>query len=156
MQNPIMMVTFSTFEWKYSFWVNLVSKFKVVCLKSNLVLTLIRICGIQWRCSVFPFLTRNTNLIKFGPRNQNCQFKLKFSTYRPWDLKNVVLNSIEKVKPGFLLSLMCMFPELSETKFWSHSLHLQNSGNLQTKIDERRTPWKWVLTIFKCKNEDHK
>ena len=148
MQNPIMMATFSTFEWKYSFWVNLVSKFKVVCLKSNLVLTLIRICGIQWRCSVFPFLTRNTNLIKFGPRNQNCQFKLKFSTYRPWDLKNVVLNSIEKVKPGFLLSLMCMFSESNGTKFWSYCFHLQNSGIFQTRMNQRGHPMKMNFDNF--------
>ena len=28
---------------------------------------------------------------------------------------------------------MCMFPELNEANFWSHSLHLQNSGILQTR-----------------------
>ena len=33
------------------------------------------------------------------------------------DQTNLVLNSKEKIKPGFLLSLMCMFPELNETKF---------------------------------------
>ena len=40
------------------------------------------------------------------------------------------LNSTEKVKPGFLLSLMCMFPESNSTKLWSHSFQLQNSGIL--------------------------
>ena len=28
-----------------------------------------------------------------------------------------VLNTSEEVKPGFLLSLMCLFPETNETKF---------------------------------------
>ena len=28
---------------------------------------------------------------------------------RPWDQTNLVFNSTERVKPGFLLSLMCMF-----------------------------------------------
>ena len=48
-----------------------------------------------------------------------------FSLYRPWDQANLVLNSIEKVKPGSLLSLICIFPESDGTKFWSHSFHLQ-------------------------------
>ena len=61
----------------------------------------------------------------------------------------LVLNSIERVKPGFLLSLMCVFPESNETKFWSQSLHLQNQGILQTRKDQ-----KWVpLTFFKYKNK---
>ena len=47
---------------------------------------------------------------------------------RSRDQTNVVLSSIEKFKPVFLLSLMCMFPEWNGTKFWSHSFHLQNSG----------------------------
>ena len=38
--------------------------------------------------------------------------------------KNFILNSIGKMRLGFLLSLMCMFPESNETKFWSHSLQL--------------------------------
>ena len=58
-----------------------------------------------------------------------------------------------KSKFWFLFSLMCMFPESNETKFWSRSLHLQSSGILQTRVDERRTPWKWILAIFKYKNE---
>ena len=49
-----------------------------------------------------------------------------------------------------------MFPEWSEIKFWSHSLLLQNSGILQIRMNERWTPEKWILTIFKYKNEYHK
>ena len=41
-----------------------------------------------------------------------------------------------KVKPGSLLSLMCMFPESNKTKFWSPIFHLQNSGTLQTRMDQ--------------------
>ena len=36
---------------------------------------------------------------------------------RPCDQTNLVLNSIEKVKPGSLLSLMCMSPESNGIKF---------------------------------------
>ena len=67
---------------------------------------------------------------------------------RTWDQTNLVLNSIEKVKPVFSLSLMCMFPESIEENFWSHSLHLQNSGIFQTGIDERRSPQKWIFAIL--------
>ena len=35
-------------------------------------------------------------------------------------------------------------------------LHLQNSGILHTKMDERKTPWNWILAIFKYKNEYHR
>ena len=41
-----------------------------------------------------------------------------------------------KVKPGSLLSLMCMFPESNKTKFWSPIFHLQTSGTLQTRMDQ--------------------
>ena len=48
---------------------------------------------------------------------------------------NLVANFKEKVKPGFLLTLMCMFPELNGTKSSPHSFHLQNSGISQTRKD---------------------
>ena len=48
-----------------------------------------------------------------------------------------ILNSIEKARPGFLLSSVCMFPELDGAKFWSHSFHLQNSAILQTRMDQK-------------------
>ena len=38
-------------------------------------------------------------------------FQKSFITDRPWDQTNFVLNLTEKVKPSYLLSLMCMFPE---------------------------------------------
>ena len=54
-----------------------------------------------------------------------------------WDQTNLVLNSIEKVKPGFLFSLMSMFHELNGTKFQFHSFQLQRSGIFLTKIDQK-------------------
>ena len=50
MRNSMMMFTFSVFEHKYLFWVNLVQKFKIVCSKWNLIQRLIQICKIQWWC----------------------------------------------------------------------------------------------------------
>ena len=53
-------------------------------------------------------------------------------------------------------TLMCLFSESNRTKFWSHSFNLQSSGILQTRMDQRGTPWKQILTIFKYKNEYRK
>ena len=50
-----------------------------------------------------------------------------------------------------------MFPESKGTKFWSHSFPLQNSVILQVRMDQGGgDSWKWILTIFKYKNEYHK
>ena len=49
--------------------------------------------------------------------------------------RNKAFNSKEKVKLGFLcicvLSLMCIFPESNETKFWSHRLGANCKKNEQ-------------------------
>ena len=52
--------TFSVLDQKYTFWANLDQKTEIVSLSWNLVPGLIRICRIQWWCSPFLFLTRNT------------------------------------------------------------------------------------------------
>ena len=55
------------------------------------------------------------------------------------NISKFILNSIEKVKPGFSFFSMCIFPESNGTKTWSHSFYLQNSGILQTRMDQRVT-----------------
>ena len=71
---------FSVLDRKHTLRTNLIQKIKIVSLSWNLVPTLIRICRIQWWCSLFSALDRKHFLGKFGPKNQNCQFKLKFGT----------------------------------------------------------------------------
>ena len=68
--------------------------------------------------------------------------------YSPWDQTNLVLNSIEKVKSAFLLSLMCMFPESNGTRFWSHSFHPENLDILQTRMNQKEDPMKTNFDIF--------
>ena len=70
----------SPWKWKYIFWVKLVENLKIISLSWNFVPRLIQICRIPWWCSLFLFSTGNTFLGKFGPKNQNCQFELKFRT----------------------------------------------------------------------------
>ena len=64
------------------------------------------------------------------------------------EILEFILNSIVKVKPGFLLSSECMFPESNGTKSKSHSFHLQNSGTLQNRMDQRGDPVKVSFDIF--------
>ena len=42
------------------------------------------ICGIQWWCKLFQFLTKNTFLCKFDWKNKNCQFEPKLRTRLIW------------------------------------------------------------------------
>ena len=74
----------SAFNWKNLLWVNLVQKLKVISLSWSFVPRLIQICRIPWWCSLFMLSTGNTFLAKFGPKNKNCQFELKFRTRLIW------------------------------------------------------------------------
>ena len=47
------------------------------------------ICRIQWWCSRFRLHMLQWS--KFGPKNQNCQFKLKFDTYTKLNMQNSVV-----------------------------------------------------------------
>ena len=57
MQNSVVMFTFSDFDCKYPFWVNLVQKIKIFSLFSNLALGLIPRCRIQWQYWIFLLFT---------------------------------------------------------------------------------------------------
>ena len=70
--------TFSVLDRKYHFKANLVQKFKIVSSSWNLVSKLIRICRIQWWCSLFLPGNGNTVFRQIWPKNQDYQFKLKF------------------------------------------------------------------------------
>ena len=53
---------------------------KIVCLSWNLATRQNRICWIQLLKLIWP---RILFLDKFGPKNQNCLFKMKLGTYHP-------------------------------------------------------------------------
>ena len=59
MQNSIAVFTFFVFDWERPFCANLVQNVKIVSLRLNLVASLIRICIIQWCCSLFSFSIEN-------------------------------------------------------------------------------------------------
>ena len=50
-----------------------------------------------------------------------------------------------------------MFSESNRTKFWSHSFYLQNSGILQTKMDQSGPKWpKWITQTVRAQKVDEK
>ena len=53
----------------------------------NMAPSLIRICRIQWCCSLYLF---SSFFGKFGPKNQNYQLKLKFGTYTNLNMQNLM------------------------------------------------------------------
>ena len=77
MQNSMAVFTFFIFGWKRPFCANLVKNVKRVSLSLNLVASLIRICRVQWCCSLFRFRPEIPFLVKFGPNCQYCQLKVK-------------------------------------------------------------------------------
>ena len=69
---------FPVLDRKYTFWVNLIQKIKIASLNWNLVPRLVRKSWIQlWYSFFLFFYQKNLFLSKFGPKGQNCQFKLK-------------------------------------------------------------------------------
>ena len=69
MQNSVAMFNFSAFDWNYPFWGNLVQIIKIV-----------RLSVFNGMVHLICFRLEIHFLGKFGPKNQNCQFKLKFDT----------------------------------------------------------------------------
>ena len=55
-QNSITVFAFYVLDQKHHLWTNLVQKIKIVSLSLNLVPRFIRICRIQWWCSLFLFI----------------------------------------------------------------------------------------------------
>ena len=83
MRNSMMMFTFSVFDHKYLSWATLFQKFEIVqskiWYKDELEYA---------KFKQLPFLG------KFGPKNRNCQFKLKIGTKTNANMKNSIVMFI--------------------------------------------------------------
>ena len=113
----MVLLLFFFLDRKYPFWANLVQKIRIVGLSWHFVPRINRICRIQWRCLLFllkyPFwanLVHKLKIIsltefggevyflcfraevsffgKFVPKDQNCQFKLRFGTMTSTNMQN--------------------------------------------------------------------
>ena len=91
MQNSMVIFTFSVYDQAYAFWANLVQKIEIASSRWNSRLKLIQICRIQCWCSHFCYWVEIPSLGKFGPKNQNDQFRLKFGTYTNSNMQNSML-----------------------------------------------------------------
>ena len=118
MQNPMMMFTFSFFDHKYLSWTKIKN-----CAKLNLIQRLIRICKIQQQCLFYLFQTENRYpfLGKFGPKNCNCQFKLKIGTQTNFNIKNSIM----------MFTFFCFRPEVQF--FWKF-IPKKNNNLLKLKF----------------------
>ena len=82
---------YSVLDWRYSFWVNLVQKFKIISLGWNLVPRLFEYAKVNGVVRSFRFRPETPFLNKFGPKNQNCQFELKFGNYTNSNMQNSMM-----------------------------------------------------------------
>ena len=123
------------------FWENLFQKIKIVSLSWNLVPTLIRICRIQWCCSLFPFLPKIPFLGIFGLKNQNCQFKLKFGTYNNSNMQNSMV----------MLSFWPEIPFLGKSGPKNKNCHFRlKFGNRLIWLS--KIQWRCSLVLFSTKD----
>ena len=84
MHNSVVLFIFSVFDWKYPFMANFILEVEVWYLE-------FQICRIHKSFTFFRFWPDILFLGKIGPRNQNCQFKLKFGILTNWNMQNSLL-----------------------------------------------------------------
>ena len=92
-------VHFFGFYWKYKFWANLVQKNKILSLSWNLIPRLTGKCKIRWWCCkirwwCFCYRPKISFVSKLSPKNQDCQFRLIFSTNAYLNVRDSIVISI--------------------------------------------------------------
>ena len=134
MKNSIVMFTFSVFHWKYPYWANFFSKFKIILISWNWVQRLVPLCRIQWCYSLlllyidwkYPFWVNSVQKIKIVGLS--------------WDLVQRLIR-IRRI-PRWLLFFSIFFFLDRIYHYWANSLQ-------KTKI----VSWSWNLVtrlIRKC------
>ena len=122
------------------------------------------IVNVGWLCSMRLEIFLQMKFIIF----QGCPTKLPFylgsllhiisslfSHFRSWDYPEhfgIYSQLDRKSKTWFLIFLNVYVSWIERDQILNVQLSLQNSAILQTRMDQRVTPWKWILTNFKCKN----
>ena len=136
MQNSMVVFTFSVLDQKNPFRANLVQKIKIVSLSWNLVQNLIRICRIQWWCSLFLFLTINI-LGQIWSKNSKL-FKVKFDRKSNSNMQNSMIVSILSALDWKYL-------------FWANLVQKIEIVNLSRKLVLSCTYWYLLIDVhFFC------
>ena len=146
MQKSMVVFTLSVIDRKLPFWANLVQKPKIVSLSWHLVPRLTRICNVELNGAVrFLYFRPETPFLdKFGPKTQNCQFKLTFGTWTNSKMQNSMAmfifyildrkysfwkNLVQKVEIASLSwNLVARLIPINKTQ-WCCSLFLFYTGN---------------------------
>ena len=116
---------------KHIYWVNLVQKFKIVSLSWNLVIQL-KYAEFNGDFHVFCFWPAILLLDEFGPKIQNCLFKLKFGTQINYKLQNSMV-------------ILAFFVFHRKYSFWE---------NLVQKIKIINLSWNWApRLIWRCRTQ---
>ena len=106
MLNFIVMLTFSVLYQKDLFWANLVKRLETVCLRWNLICSLLQIySGVH----LASFRLEISFLGKFCLENQDCLFKMEVFTYTNLNRLNLVVMFICATLGGkyhFLVTLI--------------------------------------------------
>ena len=127
---------FSVSKQKYPFWENLVQNIKIVTLRCNLVFALVWIWRINGDVQVFCLWLEIPFLGKLGPKNQNCQFKLKFSIWTNSNMQNwmvVFTFSILDLNQPFWTNLVQKINIVSLSRHFSHVTKSRISKNLNLR-----------------------
>ena len=134
MQNSMVMFTFPVFGRKYPVWDNLVQKIKIVSLSWNLIPRLIRICWIQWCCSLFSFLTGNALLGQIFPKLSIFTVFVLFPIRNPSFWENLVQNlKIVRLRLNLLASLIWICRIQRRCSLFCFWLGIHFSGKLCPK-----------------------
>ena len=87
----MMMFTFSAFDWKNLFWVNLFQKVKIISLSEIRYLHYFQYTELNSVFHLFHFRSEMSFLGKFGPISQDYQFMLKCGTYTNSNMQNLMV-----------------------------------------------------------------
>ena len=94
MLNFIVMLTFSVLYQKDLFWANLIKRLETVCLRWNLISSLLQICWIYNGVHLASFRLEISFRGKFCLENQDCLFKMKVFTFANLNRLNLVVMFI--------------------------------------------------------------
>ena len=113
MQSSMMLFSFFVFEWKYSFWENLVQNIKIVTLCWNLLPRLIRIWGIQWCDSLFLFPSADGLSVQILSKKSKLSVEVKIwylHKFEYGEFNDVILFFCFRVQMAFF----CKFGQKSQ------------------------------------------
>ena len=104
-------------EWKFSFWANLIQKFKMVCLSWNLVLRLIQIENCMVTLTFFWFVLEKPSSSSMWISATMFIFSLLEQKYNFWKNWSHIIKSVVGFALSCLIWLSPVFVSVTKIKF---------------------------------------